>query len=309
MQRTHFFIIALLMSALTTQAQPMADKSYRYDPPWNQPPKGGVSFTVPGVDNVPDLYGDIVNPQLIVFMGGNQFMVLDELLTAFRKQYPAYTRIFVETLPPGILAKQMNSGSIVIGNLRIDHQPDVYLGGKKRVEENRDKLNGIVTYARNKLAIMVRKGNPKQVKTLNDLGRADLRVSMPNPAWEGIGGRIEEAYVKAGGDALKSAIMQQKVADKTTFLTQIHHRQTPMRVLYDQSDAGPVWYTEAFYQQMLNNPVDLVPIPDNQNVVAEYMGGVVKTAPHARAGTDFINFLMSPTGQAIYKKYGFMPPA
>ncbi|WP_425291208.1 hypothetical protein [Spirosoma linguale] len=131
MQRTHFFIIALLMSALTTQAQPMADKSYRYDPPWNQPPKGGVSFTVPGVDNVPDLYGDIVNPQLIVFMGGNQFMVLDELLTAFRKQYPAYTRIFVETLPPGILAKQMNSGSIVIGNLRIDHTPDVYNASRK----------------------------------------------------------------------------------------------------------------------------------------------------------------------------------
>lgn len=308
MQRTHFFIIALLMSTLSTQAQPMADKSYRYDPPWNEPPTGGVSFTVPGVDNVPDLYGDIVNPQLVVFMGGNQFMVLDELLTAFKKQYPAYTRIFVETLPPGILAKQMNSGSIVIGNMRIDHQPDVYLGGKKRVEENRDKLNGIVTYARNKLAIMVRKGNPKQVKTLNDLGRADLRVSMPNPAWEGIGGRIEEAYVKAGGDALKSAIMQQKVSDKTTFLTQIHHRQTPMRVLYDQSDAGPVWYTEAFYQQMLKNPVDLVPIPDNHNVVAEYMGGVVKTAPHAQAGADFVNFLMSPTGQAIYKKYGFMPP-
>ena len=300
--------IVLMASLLTdSQAQP-APTPNRFDPPWNTPPTGGVSFTVPGVDNVPDLYGDIVNPQLVVFMGGNQFMVLDDLLAAFKKDYPTYTRIFVETLPPGILAKQMATGSIVIGNMRIDHQPDVYLGGKKRVQENRDRLVSIQTYARNKLAIMVRKGNPKKITGLRDLSRADVRISMPNPAWEGIGGRIEEAYIKAGGDALKSAIMQTKVADHSTFLTQIHHRQTPMRVLYDESDAGPVWFTEAFYQQKLKNPVELIAIPDIENVVAEYQGGAVKTAPHPQAATDFMTFLTGPTAQAIYKKYGFQPP-
>ena len=300
---------ALLMATWFTaaQAQP-APNPNRFDPPWNMPPTAGVSFTVPGVDNVPDLYGDIVNPQLVVFMGGNQFMVLDDLLAAFKKEYPAYTRIFVETLPPGILARQMATGSIVIGNMRIDHQPDVYLGGKKRVQENRDRLVSIQTYAHNKLAILVRQGNPKQVKKLTDLGRPDVRVSMPNPAWEGIGGRIEEAYVKAGGDALKLAIMQTKVADHSTFLTQIHHRQTPMRVLYDESDAGPVWFTEAFYQQKLENPVELITIPDAENVVAEYQGGAVKTAPHPQAAADFMAFLMGPTAQAIYRNYGFMAP-
>jgi hypothetical protein len=29
------------------------------------------------------LYGDINDPQLVVFMGGNQFMVVDELIAAF----------------------------------------------------------------------------------------------------------------------------------------------------------------------------------------------------------------------------------
>ena len=62
------FLIALSIDP-TTQAQPKP-RSYQYDPPWNDPIKAGVSFTVFGIDNVPDLYGDINDPQLVVFMGG-----------------------------------------------------------------------------------------------------------------------------------------------------------------------------------------------------------------------------------------------
>lgn len=78
-------------------------QDHKFDPPWNPPLSGGVNFTVKGVDNVPDIYGDITDPQLVIFMGGNQFMVLDELLAAFRKKHPQYQRILVETLPPGLL--------------------------------------------------------------------------------------------------------------------------------------------------------------------------------------------------------------
>ena len=111
--------------AETTQPQ-SGSRSNRYDRPWNDPVKAGESFTVPGIDNVPDLYGDINDPQSVVFMDGNQFMVVDELLTAFRKEHPQYDRIFVETLPPGILAGQIKTGSVSIGNMRISLRPDVY---------------------------------------------------------------------------------------------------------------------------------------------------------------------------------------
>ncbi|MEO5990193.1 MAG: hypothetical protein ABIP68_01040 [Ferruginibacter sp.] len=53
----------------------------------------------------------------------------------------------------------------------------------------------------------------------------------------GIGKRIEEAFVKAGGEQLKNKIMVDKVKDSTTFLTYIHHRQSPMRILYGQCSA------------------------------------------------------------------------
>ncbi|MEO6638839.1 MAG: substrate-binding domain-containing protein, partial [Ginsengibacter sp.] len=162
-----------------------------------------------------------------------------------------------------------------------------------------------VTYAYNTLAIMVQAGNPKNIKGLKDLARSDVRVSMPNPEWEGIGKRIEEAYVKAGGAGLKNTIMATKVKDSTTYLTQIHHRQSPMRILYNQSDAAPVWYSEVFYQQMLKHPVEMISIPDNENINAIYVAGLMKKAPHPQAAKDFMNFLTSDIAKNIYKKYGF----
>ncbi|MFT4016756.1 MAG: substrate-binding domain-containing protein [Agriterribacter sp.] len=299
MKKISVLLIVMLISVMT-RAQ-----DHRFDPPWNTPPVSNVMFTIPGVDNVPDLYGDINDPQLVIFFAGNQFMCIDELLTAFKKAYPKYQRVFAETLPPGILAKQIEGGSITIGNMRITLKPDVYTAGKSRIVQMMDWLTDTAAYAYNKLAIMVQKGNPKNVNGLKDLGRGDVKVSMPNPAWEGIGKRIEEAYVKAGGESLRKMVMQTKVSDSSTYLTQIHHRQTPMRILYKQSDAGPVWYSEAFYQQMINHPVEMVTIPDKENITATYMAGIVKEAPHKEAARDFMHFMKSKTAKDIYKKYGF----
>lgn len=301
------YIIATLMVTLPL-ARALHAQDHRFDPPWNTPPAAGVSFTVPGIDNVPDLYGDIIDPQLVIFFAGNQFMVIDSLITSFKKTYPQYQRVFAETLPPGILAQQILNGSLVVGNLRIAVTPDIYTAGKNRIDQLRDSFSLVKNYAGNTLAIMVQKGNPKKVAGLADLARKNIRVSMPNPAWEGIGKRIEEAYVKAGGVSLQQTIMKEKVANGSTWLTKIHHRETPLRILYNEADAGPVWFTEVRYQQMISHPVSLVTIPEKENIRASYWAGILKSAPHPAAAKDFMNFLLGPQGQAIYKHFGFTPP-
>ena len=298
---TYLFACFILLS-IQTSGQ---DQDHRYDPPWNTPPESKVMFTVPGVDNVPDLFGDINDPQLVIFFAGNQFMCIDDLLTAFKMNFPQYQRIFAETLPPGILARQVIGGSITIGNMRITLKPDVYSAGKSNIDLLPELFTQTEPYAYNRLAIMVQKENPKGVKSLKDLGRADVRVSMPNPEWEGIGKRIEEAFVKTGGETLCKSIMEEKLHDKSTYLTHIHHRETPMRIMYKQSDAAPVWYSEAYYQKMINHPVELIEIPESENISATYVAGALKNAPHQQAAKDFMSFLISETAKSIYRKYGF----
>ena len=280
-------------------------QSHRYDPPWNPPVENTLIFTVPGVDNVPDIFGDINNPQLVVFMGGNQFMVLDDLIAAFKKKHPGYQRILVETLPPGLLLKQIKTGSLLMGNMHITLAPDVYTAGQNAIEENKELFSHTQPFSATKLALMVQKSNPKKIASLHDLGRSDVRVSMPDKAIEGIGKLVEKIYKTVGGQQLYDKIMQQKVADSTTFITQIHHRQSPMRILYNQSDVAPVWVTEILYQQQLGNPVEEVKITETENKSSVSVAAVLQNAPHKKAALDFVNFLVSAEAQAIFKKFGF----
>ena len=296
-----FILIAVLCITTFT----IYGQTHRFDPPWNTPPQSEVMFTIPGIDNVPDLFGDINDPQLVVFFAGNQYMCMDSLVQAFKARYPQYQRIFIEALPPGILAKQIRGGSITIGNLRITQKPDVYTAGRKRIIEEMQYLMDTVTYTHNKLAIMVAKGNPKQIHSIKDLGKNDIKISMPNPKWEGIAGQIQSAYVKAGGERLKNNIMQQKVDAGTTLLTKIHHRETPLNIMNGVSDAGPVWYSEAYYHQKAGHPVTMITIADNENVTASYVAGILKNAPHPKAAKDFRDFLASKRAKEIYQFYGF----
>jgi molybdate transport system substrate-binding protein len=280
-------------------------QDHRFDPPWNTPPQSAVNFTVKGVDNVPDIYGDINDPQLVIFMGGNQFMVLDDLLAAFKIKYPQYTRILVETLPPGLLFEQIKNGSLVIGNMRISIKPDIYTTGRNKIEENKNMFDRMEPYTATKIALMVQQGNLKKINGLKDLEKDIIRVSMPDKKIEGIGNTIEEAYIKAGGIELHNKIMVEKVKNSTTFITQIHHRQSPMRILYDRSDVAPVWETEIFYQKRLGHPVDKVEIGDEYTKLSVSMAGLLKDAPNKVAANHFMDFLKSEEAQAIFKKYGF----
>lgn len=298
----------LLLAVILMMNKVNAQDKYQYDPPWNTPPQSAVNFTVPGIDNVPDLFGDIVDPQLVVFFAGNQFMVMDDLLEAFKKKHPNYERIFVETLPPGILAKQIEGGSITIGNMKISHKPDVYAAGKNRIDSMQNLFARTEVYAYNKLAIMVPKGNPKSVKKVQDLARKDVKIAMPNPAWEGIGRQIVSVYKKLGGSELENSIMKEKVENGSTYLTKIHHRESPMKILYQEVDAAPVWYSEVVYQQLLKHPVEMIEIPNNENIKATYMIAEMKNAPRAQAAKDFVDFMKSAEAKAIYKKYGFETP-
>jgi ABC-type molybdate transport system substrate-binding protein len=271
---------------------------------------GAIDFTVPGVDDVPDLHGDPDRPDLVIFFGGNEFMVLPDLLAAFRKQHPRYRRIFCETLPPGVIGEQIDKGRLVIGNLEITVRPDVVTAGKDRIMkmERSGRVKDATPYAGNTLAIMVKAGNPKQVKGFRDLARDDVRVSLPDSSIEDIGKKVEKALEESGGQGLTTAVLQTKVRAGTTFITRIHHRQTPRRILAGESDAGPVWLTEALFQQSAGNPLEPVEVPETETTTSTSFAAALTGAPHPEGARDFLNFITSDEAQAIFKRFGFRKP-
>jgi molybdate transport system substrate-binding protein len=273
-------------------------------------PAAPVNFTIPGVDETPDLHGDPATSQLTIFVAGNQFFVMPALLAAFERAHRQIRSVFYETLPPGIEAAQLRAGHLQIGNLIVSALPDVMMAGRRGLSalQKAGFTSAPAAYASNDLAIEVRAGNPKGIVTVNDLARANVRVAMPNPKWEGVAAQIALALRNAGGAALETAVMTTKLAAGTTVLTQIHHRQTPRWIESGRVDAGVVWASEARYVKTIGAQIATIAIPASQNVASDYMVATLVHAPHAAAAKAFAAFLTTPAASAIYRSYGFNPP-
>jgi ABC-type sulfate transport system substrate-binding protein len=201
-------------------------------------------------------------------------------------------------------------GTITVGNLTWTARPDVYLAGLRKVNDliHAGLLTGTpVAYATNDLTIMVPAGNPGHVTGLQDLGRPDIAVVMPNPQWEGVARQIRASLAKAGGEALATRVYDGKVKDGTTILTRVHHRQTPLFLMQGLGQAGVTWKSEAIFQEQVGHAIAHVSIPPGQNTTAIYAGAIVKGARHQQAAQDWLRFIASPAALRVFERYGFKP--
>lgn len=321
-------ICALLAAPAVAQNNSQADPGwhgraeaprYKEDifPPWqhganNDAMNRGFEFTVPEVDDLADFHGDISDPKLVLYVGGNYFFVMAPLVEAFEAENPGYKgRIYWETIPPGLLVKQIKArGTITSGNMTWTAEPDAYFGGLVKVNGliKQGLLSGpAVPYATNTLTIMVPKDNPAHIMGLTDLGKPNVRLVMPNPAFEGIVRQIKIVLAKAGGATLANAVYDTKVKDGSTILTHIHHRQTPLFLMQGVADAGITWQSEAMFQEQAGHPIGHVAIPAADNVTAIYAGAMVEGAAHPAAAKAWLAFIHTPTALKIFERYGFTP--
>lgn len=286
-------------------------------PPWqhgqnNDAVERGLAFTVPQVDVLADFHGNLTDPKLVLFVGGNYFFAMAPLVKQFEQEHPEYTgKIYWETIPPGLLVKQMKAGGVVTsGNMTWTVKPDAYFAGLQKVKDliSEGLLdNPAVPYVTNQLTIMVAKGNPGHVATLNDLGKKDVRLAMPNPEFEGVARQIKASLRKAGGATLDDAVYGSKIRAGSTILTHIHHRQTPLFLMQGVADAGVTWKSEALFQEQVGNAISHVDIPDQFNTTAIYAGAVVHGAAHVEAANSWLTFIRSPAALKIFEGYGFRP--
>jgi len=251
---------------------------------------------------------------LVLFVAGNQFMVMEELLGAFQSQHAGINRIFYETLPPGLELKQILAGGALFTDKLIDVRPDVYASVSEAameqlIEKDLISAEDYFLYLHNRIVLMVTEGNPARISSVQDLARSEVRISQPNPEYEDIAFHIMDMYRDAGGEALVHRIMEEKRAEGTTILTTVHHRETPLRIVKGEADVGPVWSTEIKNARQNNLPVDVVdPGEDlDQREKINYYICPLKGSANPENGAKFLRFIKSLRAQGIYEKYGFIP--
>lgn len=251
---------------------------------------------------------------LVLFMAGNQFMVMDELIAAFQQQHPEIQTIYYETLPPGMELKQILAGGAILDGQMLPGKPDIFTsvheaGMEELVQAGLLGLGDYYLYMHNRLTFLVPKGNPANIQSVLDLDRPEVRISQPDPQHENIAFYIMAMYREAGGMAFERRIMEKKRAEGTTIMTMMHHRETPLRIKNGTVDVGPVWATEAEYAKANGLPCEVVePGADlDQRDTINYYIGKLKHAPNPDNAQKFLIFIWSKTAQKIYRKYGFVP--
>jgi ABC-type molybdate transport system substrate-binding protein len=250
---------------------------------------------------------------LILWLAGNQFFAMDDVVRAFQSQSPG-TDVGLITLPPGLLLAAIEKGGWTYEGKDYPGRPDVYasvsLGHLKRLKQI-GLMSEYATYMHNEMVLLVAKGNPKNVRAIADLKRDDVRTSMPNPVNEGImqfyGRKVLERHglwqhISAG----KECFSCQTTANN--WFTAVHHRETPDRILAGTSDTGIVWATEALEALRLGKSVDQVHLPPEDSLREEvaYAIGALIGRPRQDAAARYLAFLATPQAQAAYAKYGFV---
>jgi molybdate transport system substrate-binding protein len=160
---------------------------------------------------------------------------------------------------------------------------------------NMDKVKDLVdtpqNFASNLLQIVVEKGNPKGVKTLEDLANPDLKVVLAAP--EVPAGKYAKQMLDKAGVTVKPVSQEDNVKAVVT------------KVSLGEADAGIVYTTDVTAG---GDKIQGVDIPKDQNVTATYPIAMVKASKQQQQAQAFVDLVRSPSGQQVLESFGFLPP-
>jgi molybdate transport system substrate-binding protein len=145
-------------------------------------------------------------------------------------------------------------------------------------------------------AILVQKGNPKNIKSLSDLLRPDVSVGIANPASVCVGLYAVEILDKNGLlDKLKQAGTVKTYADSC--------EKTATLIVLKAVDAVIGWSVFATWNP---DSTDVVYLQASEISRLAYIPGAISTFVQDKASAQkFLDFLASKDGQAIFSKYGY----
>lgn len=190
------------------------------------------------------------------------------------------------------------SGS-VLSQMKVDKSGDLYIPGSPdyMVIAERD---GVVDPASVKIitylvpAILVQKGNPKNIQSLADLAKPGIEVGIGNPEAVCVGLYAYEIleYNNMLPEVGPNIVTYAESCDKTASL-----------IALKAVDAVMGWRVFSYWQ----DTIDVVYLEPEQIPRLAYVPGAISTFTKDReSAKEFLDFLVSAQGQEIFSRWGYL---
>jgi sulfate/thiosulfate-binding protein len=178
--------------------------------------------------------------------------------------------------------------------------------GKVDANWDKDKYQGFVTNS--VVVLATRKGNPKNIKTWDDLIKPGVEVITPNPFTSGgarwnimaaYGAQLEQGKSKQQGlDYLEQLFEHVPVQDKSA-------RESLQTFIGGKGDVLLAYENEAINAQQKGQELDYT-IPD-QTILIQNPAAVTSDSKNATDAKAFLDFLHTDQAQNIYQSKGYRP--
>jgi molybdate transport system substrate-binding protein len=183
-------------------------------------------------------------------------------------------------------------------SIETTHHGDLFLPGKSDYIDQCTQ-DGYVHYTKmigyNRLAIFFPKGNPKQIKGLDDLLRKDLLTTLGNPNTCSIGKMTEDTLLRYGGNPF---------LEKAKYNLGIYasdSRDMNRLIQTKQADTGLNWIAASH----TTSDIDYLLISDLYASPQELIIATLTFSKHPKLANAFVDYLASSHGQSIMKKHRF----
>lgn len=218
--------------------------------------------------------------ELLFYCGTTMREALKEIATLFEKKY----NIKIEFIVGG--------SKSLLEKIKILKKGDLYLpGSESYILKNKNLFLDYKYVGYNKLALIVKKNNPKNIKGLDDLfKRDDLKIILCNPELSSCG-RATKKLLKDKFLYLyfKSCAIVLDSKDISFYIKRC-------------ADVGITW--RAIVNFKINrDKLDAIDINSPKNKL--YLS-IVKYTNNYKLAKKFLEFVTSKQGKEIMKKYGFL---
>lgn len=211
----------------------------------------------------------------------------------------AVAREYEQTFGVRVQLQYGGSGTL-LSNLRVADTGDLFLAADESYMKSAREfglLAETIPLARQRPVIAVTKGNPKNIRTLEDLRRTDVRVAMANPDAASIGRTVRALLQEAG----QWAELEKRI---TVFKPTVNDVANDVKL--GSVDAGIVW--DATARQYPDLEFVTVPLFDKATETISI--GVLKRSAEPAAALRFARYLGArDKGLKQFEKFHYEPVA